>query len=111
MKENLERCFQLVLGSEGGFVNNPADPGGATRWGITQRTLSAWRGHPVSIDDVRDLPQSEAVQIYGEQYAKPIQFDDLPSGLDLAIFDTSVNSGPDRAARLLQQTLGMPPEA
>lgn len=111
MKENLDRCFQLVLGSEGGFVNNPADPGGATRWGVTQRTLGAWRKRPASIDDVKTLTQDEAVQIYSAQYAAPIRFDDLPSGLDLAVFDASINSGPNRAARLLQQTLGMPDAA
>lgn len=108
MKDNLDHCFQLVLGSEGGFVNNPADPGGATQMGVTQKTLSAWRKRPCSIEDVKALTETEAVQIYSAQYAEPIHFDELPSGLDLAVFDTSINSGPDRAARLLQQTLGMP---
>lgn len=111
MKANLATCLDMIGLSEAGFSNHPDDPGGPTNHGITQRTLEAWRKHPVSIDDVKALTADEARDILASQYATPIRFDDLPSGLDYAILDCCVNSGPNRAARLLQQTLGMPDAA
>lgn len=96
-----------VLEYEGGFVNHPRDPGGATNMGITRRTLAAWRGHPVSVQDVRDLTKSEAMAIYKAHYWDAVQGDRLPRGLDYAVYDYAVNSGPGRAARDLQRCLGV----
>lgn len=108
MRDNLAACLDKIGLTEAGFSDHPDDPGGPTNHGITQKTLAAWRKHPVTVDDVKGLPQSEARDIIASEYAAPIQFDDLPSGLDYAVLDCSVNSGPDRAARLLQETMGMP---
>jgi lysozyme family protein len=97
----------VVLSHEGGFVHHPRDPGGGTKFGITRETLSRSRGRPVSIDDVRNLTEVEAGGIYRRFYWDVVQGDDLPRGLDLAVFDLAVNSGPSRAVRMLQGILGV----
>jgi lysozyme family protein len=100
-------AISAVLKHEGGFVNHPKDPGGATNRGITQRTLSAFRGTTASIADVKVLSLVEAKAIYRKNYANVIRFNDLPAGLDYAVLDYAVNSGPSRAAKALQRQLGV----
>ncbi|MDX5592587.1 glycoside hydrolase family 108 protein [Pseudovibrio sp. SPO723] len=101
--------FQLVMGwvslSEGGYVDDPADPGGATNHGITRQTLSEWRGHAVTKDAVRLLTKDEAEQIYKARYFDLVRFDELPAGLDYTLVDFAINSGPGRAIRFLQRAL------
>jgi lysozyme family protein len=101
------RCVVEVLKHEGGFVNHPRDPGGATNRGITHITLADWRGSPVTAEDVRTMSEAEAREIYRSKYWNAIQGDNLPAGVDLAVFDLAVNSGVGRAARMLQQQLGV----
>lgn len=104
-------CLSHVLRHEGGYVDHPADPGGATNMGITRKTLARWRsvspwwGLPKSA--VKALGRDEAARIYRARYWTPCRADDLPAGLDLALFDFAVNSGPDRAIRTLQAGLGV----
>jgi lysozyme family protein len=105
MRINRERVIELVFGSEKGYVNRESDAGGPTNMGITQRTLSAWRGHAVSIADVQNLQKAEAWDIYASEYWTPIKGDALPGGLDYCLFDSCVTSGPNRAARILQEVL------
>jgi lysozyme family protein len=100
------KCIQYIFAEEGGFSNNPADPGGATNMGITQATLAAWEGHEVSLEDVEDLTRQVATQIYKAEYWAKISGDNLPAGLDYAVFDFAVNSGPPRAAMTLQEIVG-----
>lgn len=100
-------AVEQVLQHEGGFVHHPRDPGGATKFGITRETLSRARGRPVSIDDVRELTRVEAVGVYRRLYWDVVHADELPPGLDLAVFDLAVNSGPPRATRMLQAVLGV----
>jgi lysozyme family protein len=110
MQSNFAAALKLVLKSEGGYVDNPADPGGATNMGITRATLAAWRGVPVNRlpkSEVKALTVAEAGTIYRARYWTPIYADDLPAGLDYAVFDYAVNSGPDRAAKDLQRVLGV----
>lgn len=102
-----EAALARVLAHEGGYVDHPSDPGGATNMGITHATLAAWRGRPVSKADVRALGQREAAAIYRARYWEPIRGDDLPGGLDYATFDAAVHSGPSRAVRWLQAALGV----
>lgn len=102
-----EQAVELVLRHEGGFVQHPRDPGGATKFGITRETLSRARGRPASINDVRRLTKREAVSIYRRLYWDFMRADELPPGLDLAVFDFAVNSSPVRAARMLQTVLGV----
>lgn len=106
-ERNFEAALAEVLRHEGGYSDHPADPGGATMMGITLATLSAWRGAAASRADLRALTRAEAGAIYRRRYWVAIRGDRLPSGLDLALFDFAVNSGPSRAARCLQQVLGV----
>lgn len=96
-----------VLASEGGYVNHPRDPGKATNMGITIATLRAWRGTKVTNEDVRNLTQAEALAIYKAQYWDTVRADLLPLGLDYLTFDYGVNSGPARAIKDLQRTVGV----
>ena len=100
-------AVELVLQHEGGFVHHPQDPGGATKFGITRKTLSRVRGRPATIEDVRALTRAEAVAVYRGLYWDAVRGDELPPGLDLAVFDLAVNSGPVRAVRMLQAVLGI----
>lgn len=103
--------FALALNftarEEGGWSDHPDDPGGATNHGITIATLAAWRGQPVTKADVRALTTDEARAIYRANYWNPVRGDDLPHGLDLAMFDWGVNAGPGRAVRGLQRIVGV----
>ncbi|KZK80095.1 putative Peptidoglycan domain protein [Pseudovibrio sp. Ad46] len=109
----MQDTFQLIvsdlLESEGGFTHRSrkADPGGPTNFGITQKTLSAWRGETVSVQEVRSMEQAEAVDIFRAQYWDAVKGDKMPSGLDYALFDFAVNSGPARAVKTLQSILGV----
>jgi lysozyme family protein len=102
-----ENAVGLVLRHEGGFVQHPSDPGGATHFGIARATLARARGTPVSVDDVRRLTREEAVAIYRRFYWDAVRADELPPGLALAVFDLAVHSGPLRAVRMLQAALGV----
>ncbi|SET74711.1 glycoside hydrolase family 108 protein [Paracoccus homiensis] len=108
MRANTEKALAWIGLSEGGYVNHPDDPGGATDRGITQRTFDAWnrsQGRPAR--PVRGISKFEAEAIIVSQYFQPVRFDDLPSGLDYAVADWSVNSGPSRAAKELQRIVGV----
>lgn len=104
---NFERSLTAVLKHEGGYVDHPRDPGGATNMGITIGTLRAWRGKAVTKEDVRFLKRDEAARIYRKQYWDAVRGDDLPAGLDYAMFDYAVNSGAGKAIRDLQSCLGL----
>jgi len=100
-------CMSVVLQEEGGFVDNPADPGGATNMGITLRTLEAWRRAPTSVEDVRNLSVDEAERIYRANYWNAMRCDSLPAGVDLMVFDFGVNAGPEESIRSLQRAAGV----
>ena len=104
--ETFDRALALVLELEGGFVDHPRDPGGATNLGITRATLAKARGTPVTVADVKELTQVEAGGIYRRLYWDSVRADELPPGLDIAVFDFAVNSGPGRAVRAVQAVLG-----
>lgn len=104
---NFSNCLRAVLCHEGGFVDHPRDPGGATNLGITRATLARWRGRPVSRAEVRALTRAEATKIYRALYWDEIAGDALPPGVDLAVFDYCVNSGVGRATRTLQSVAGI----
>lgn len=110
MKKNFRAALRLVLMHEGGYVDHPLDPGGATNMGITRRTLAAWRGispwWKLAKTEVRALTRREAGRIYRARYWDGVAGDSLPSGVDYAIFDYAVNSGVRRAARELQRAVG-----
>jgi lysozyme family protein len=105
-KTNFSRALSATLQFEGGYVNHPADPGGATNMGITQRVLADWRGRSVTAADVKALTRAEAAGIYRRLYWEMVNCDSLPAGVDLAVFDYAVNSGVGRASRALQKVVG-----
>lgn len=108
MKENYAQALKQVLKYEGGKVDNPKDPGGRTAFGITQDTYDAWRkkqGLPNA--DVFTISQTEVASIYKYEYWDAIRGDDLPSGVDFAVFDYAVNSGVSKAAKTLQAVVGV----
>jgi hypothetical protein len=100
--DNFDRCVAVTLAYEGGFSDNPTDPGGATNFGITKRTLEAFLGHEVAVDDVRAMSSGTAIEIYRANYWNHMRCGDLPAGVDLMVFDYGVNSGPATAIRALQ---------
>lgn len=108
---NFTNCLTIVLRLEGGYVDDPRDPGGATNRGITRRTLAYWRGvspwQALSKDEVKDLGGIETSAIYRALYWRRCAGSALPVGLDLAVFDFAVNSGPTRAVSALQSLLGV----
>lgn len=108
-KSRFDICLDAVLRHEGGYADHPDDPGGATNMGITRQTLADWRNispwTALPKSAVRALTRAEAALIYRTNYWDRCHAAQLPAGLDLALFDFAVNSGPDRAVRTLQAAL------
>lgn len=99
MKANFEACMAEVFKHEGGYVNDPHDPGGETNLGISKRSYPK--------EDIRNMTRARAAQIYRRDFWDKLRCDELPDGLDLVAFDAAVNSGPSRGAKWLQQALGV----
>jgi lysozyme family protein len=106
-KSNFPKILDEVYLHEGGYVDHPRDPGGATNLGITHKTLADWLGRPVTKDDVRNITREQSEAIYRENYWDKVKGDNLPYGLDLVAMDGAVNSGPSRGAKWLQKGLGV----
>lgn len=100
---NFQRALREVLEHEGGYANDPQDPGGETNYGITKATARAhgYRGAMLA------LPMQLVRDIYHRSYWAAVRGDDLPTGVDLAAFDFAVNSGPHRAAEFLQRCVNV----
>jgi lysozyme family protein len=95
---NFDQCFDALISSEGGYVNNPSDPGGETKFGISKRAYPQL--------DIKNLTVTDAKAIYKRDYWDRAQCDKLPAGLCFDIFDTAVNSGIGQAIRFLQRSVG-----
>ena len=102
MKENYQKCLEMILHHEGGYVNHPKDPGGETNLGVTKRVYEEWGG----TKDMRDLTVEDVAPIYEKNYWGRVKGDELPNGLDLCVFDFCVNAGTGRAAKYLQSMVG-----
>ncbi|MCA0025459.1 MULTISPECIES: glycoside hydrolase family 108 protein [unclassified Mesorhizobium] len=101
-KESLAK----VLVHEGGYVNHPADPGGPTNKGVTQRVYDGYRkGKGLAKRSVKSITMDEVGEIYDRQYWDAVKGDLLPDGVDYVVFDGGVNSGPGRSIMWLQQAL------
>lgn len=107
---NFSRALEIILQEEGGFVNDPHDPGGATNLGVTLNTYQDWVGHPVSISEMQALTAADVGPIYKARYWDAVKGDELPSGVDLITFDGAVNCGPGRASKWLQEAAGATPD-
>lgn len=103
---NFPNCLRLVLKHEGGFSKHPADPGGATMLGVTKRVWEAYTGDVVTEADMKSLTPEDVAPLYKRDYWDKCNCDELPSGLDYAVFDYAVNSGVMRACKVLQATVG-----
>ena len=97
--DTFPECLQLILAEEGGLNNHRQDPGGLTKFGISQRA------YPYV--DIAHLTLQQASLIYLNDYWNPVRGHLLPAGLDLMMFDCAVNQGTETAAVLLQQALGI----
>lgn len=100
MKANFDRCLTFVLQHEGGYVNDPKDPGGETNMGISRKSYPS--------ENIKDMTRARAAQIYKRDYWDAVRGDELPTGLDLVAFDAAVNSGVSRGAKWLQEAVGAP---
>ena len=108
MKENYQSSLNHVLQSEGLWSDNPADPGGATMKGITLNTYRSWKGNPhITKDELKAIPDQDVHDLYKQNYWDKIKGDDLPSGVDYAVFDSAVNMGVGKASRLIQTAVGV----
>ncbi len=93
-----EVAFERVIGHEGGYANDPRDPGGETKFGISKRAYPHLNIASISVDDAK--------AIYLADYWNRLRADDLPQPLDEFLFDFAVNSGVPTAAMALQGAVG-----
>jgi len=107
-----------LLELEGGFTNDPADPGnqlsdgrpGCTNLGVTQRAWEEYIGRKVTHDEMRALTRTDVDPFYRALYWDSVRADELPALIRYAVFDAGVNSGPGTAIRWLQQAVGATPD-
>jgi lysozyme family protein len=108
MASNFQECLDLVLKSEGGWVNHKDDPGGETNLGVTKAVWEEFVGHPVKT--MKDLTKDDVAPMYALKYWRPCYCEVLPRGLDFVVFSMGVNAGPGRSIKLLQQSIGCLPD-
>jgi lysozyme family protein len=106
MLSNWPASLTLILKSEGGFVNHPSDPGGMTNLGVTKKAWEAYVGHPVDEAEMRALTPEIVAPFYKAKYWDACKCDQLPLGVDYAVFDFAVNAGVSRASKTMQAALG-----
>jgi len=106
VNKNYDHCLEMLLEHEGGFVNHPDDPGGITNLGVTKKVYEGWVDREVTEQEMRDLTKEDVAPIYKSNYWDRCKCNSLESGLDFTIFDWAVNSGPGRAAKALQKSVG-----
>jgi lysozyme family protein len=94
-----DQAVQVILKLEGGEVNNPDDPGGLTKWGISKKSYPNV--------DIKNLTQSTAMQIYKDDFWDKLHLDDMPEQIRLIVFDCAVNQGLSRASKILQRVLNV----
>lgn len=96
---NFDLAFDRLMGHEGGYVNDPEDPGGETNWGISKRTYPQV--------DIAQLTRENAKVIYKKDFWDRVRADQLYDGVAFQTFDFAVNSGIETAVRYLQRALGV----
>lgn len=96
---NFDKCLAVILENEGGYVNDPRDPGGETKYGISKRSYPTL--------DIKNLTAQQAGAIYKRDFWDPLQLDNAPAGIALQLFDFAVNSGTQTAIRALQRAVGV----
>ena len=106
MIDTFAAYFPGLLKQEGGYVNNPHDPGGITNLGVTKRVWEDWTNRAVGEAEMRALKPADVAPLYRVSYWNGIDGDKLPAALAACVFDFAVNSGVSRAARYLQEIVG-----
>lgn len=106
MDNNFDRSLKLVLKSEGGYVNNPKDPGGETIMGVTKAAWSTYLKRPIANGEMVKLTVADITPFYKALYWDKSYCPQLPTGIDYMVFDASVNMGVGQSIRLLQKSLG-----
>lgn len=107
MTRTVGELIDDVLRREGSYVHHPADRGGPTKYGITQRTLSVWLGREAPADEVRTLDAATAREIYERDYYRAPRIDSLPEAIRSQVFDCAVNHGPRQAIRFVQRVVNL----
>ncbi|MBV1877182.1 MAG: glycoside hydrolase family 108 protein [Pseudomonadales bacterium] len=105
MEANFITSLTQVLRHEGGWADHPKDPGGATMKGVTLATFRRHFGQSMTKEDLRNITNDELGVIYRVGYWSKCHCHELPAGIDYAVFDAAVNSGPGRSARWLQSAI------
>lgn len=108
MDRNFARALSLVLKHEGGWADHPKDPGGATMKGVTLANFRRFVKPKATKDDLRKITDQQIATVYRRHYWDAVSGAELPDGIDFAVFDFAVNSGPSRAAKYLQKVVGVP---
>jgi len=106
MQNNFEKCLEMLLHHEGGYVNNVHDKGGMTNLGVTKRVYDKWIDRESTEEEMRNLTPEDVAPIYKKNYWDRVKGDLLPSGLDWACFVWAVNSGSGRPAKAVQRAVG-----
>lgn len=101
---DFQTAFKKLLGHEGGYSDHADDPGGKTRYGVTENVARA-NGYT---GEMRELPLELAQAIYRKAYWDSVRAEELPPALRYAVFDAAVNSGAGQAIRWLQRAIGVP---
>jgi len=118
MIDNWEKSFELMLGSEGGFSDDPRDNGnklpdgrkGSTMLGVTQYNWENWIGHQVTHEQMKKLTPADVKPFYKKKFWDACRCNDLPDGIDYLVFDFAVNAGVGRSAKTLQSAVGATPD-
>lgn len=99
---NFDKAFERLIGHEGGYVNDPRDPGGETKFGISKRSYPA--------EDIKTLTLERAKAIYRRDFWGLAGCDAVPDAMKFDLFDMAVNSGPVTAIKTLQRSAGVTPD-
>ena len=101
--ETFDEIIEVVLEHEGGYVDDPDDRGGATNWGVTQAVYENFVGYKCDKEEIKNMDEETAKEIYHEKFWKPSRADNLPSEVRETYFDMVVNHGQGGAVKILQQ--------
>jgi len=110
LDNNFDQSLKLVLKSEGGYVNNPKDPGGETMMGVTKNAWSTWLKRPIADGEMAKLTVADITPFYKALYWDKSYCNQLPTGIDYMVFDASVNMGVGQSIKLFQKSLGGVPD-
>ena len=108
MTKTFQDALTIVMREEGGYSNDPRDPGGITNLGVTARAWQAWTGKPATEPVMRALTRPDVMPFYHDLYWAKVAGDQMPVALALVAFDFGVNEGPKTAIKLLQAVIGAP---